>query len=51
VATTEAAILATVANDKGITNAELANAVGVSTRTARRYRSRLAPMANGHPTE
>jgi Protein of unknown function (DUF2637)/Winged helix-turn-helix DNA-binding len=51
VATTEAAVLATLANDRGITNAELAKAVGVSTRTARRYRTRLTPIANGHVTE
>jgi FixJ family two-component response regulator len=44
---TEAAVLATLANDRGITNAELARAVGVSTRTARRYRTRLASVANG----
>jgi Protein of unknown function (DUF2637)/Winged helix-turn-helix DNA-binding len=50
VATTEAAVLATLANDRGITNAELARAIGVSTRTARRYRSRLTPVASGHPT-
>jgi hypothetical protein len=43
-ADTEAAVLAALANDRGITNAELARALGVSTRTARRYRSRLAPM-------
>ena len=48
VADTEAAVLATLANDRSITNAELAKAVGVSTRTARRYRTRLAPVANGH---
>jgi response regulator of citrate/malate metabolism len=41
-ADTEAAVLAALANDPGITNAELARAVGVSTRTARRYRTRLA---------
>jgi Protein of unknown function (DUF2637)/Winged helix-turn-helix DNA-binding len=40
-ADTEAAVLSALANDRGITNAELAAAVGVSTRTARRYRSRL----------
>jgi DNA-binding CsgD family transcriptional regulator len=47
---TEAAILATLASVQDMTNAELARAVGVSTRTARRYRSRLAAVANGHPT-
>jgi hypothetical protein len=40
-ADTEAAVLSALANDHGMTNAELAAAVGVSTRTARRYRSRL----------
>jgi hypothetical protein len=40
-ADTEAAVLSALANDHGLTNAELAAAVGVSTRTARRYRSRL----------
>lgn len=40
-ADTEAAVLSALANDHGITNAQLAAAVGVSTRTARRYRSRL----------
>jgi DNA-binding CsgD family transcriptional regulator len=44
---TEAAVLATLATRPHITNAELAEATGVSTRTARRYRTRLA---NGHPT-
>ena len=34
-----------------MTNAELAKAVGVSTRTARRYRSRLTAASNGHPTD
>jgi DNA-binding CsgD family transcriptional regulator len=48
---TEAAILATLASGQDMTNEQLARAVGVSTRTARRYRTRLAPMANGHPTE
>jgi hypothetical protein len=38
---TEAAVLSALASHHGITNAELAAAVGVSTRTARRYRSRL----------
>jgi DNA-binding CsgD family transcriptional regulator len=47
---TEAAILATLASGQDMTNEQLAKAVGVSTRTARRYRSRLA-VANGHPTE
>jgi uncharacterized membrane protein len=47
---TEAAVLAALANDRGITNAELARAVGVSTRTARRYRTRLAPMATDAAT-
>lgn len=47
---TEAAVLATLANDRGITNAELAKAVGVSTRTARRYRTRLAPIATDAAT-
>ena len=50
VADTEAAILATLATRPGVTNADLATEVGVSTRTARRYRSRLA-TANGHPSE
>jgi hypothetical protein len=46
-ASTEAAILAAMA-----TNADLATAAGVSTRTARRYRSRLATAnGHGHPTE
>jgi Protein of unknown function (DUF2637) len=45
---TEAAIRATLATRPDITNAGLAEATGVSTRTARRYRTRLA---NGHPTE
>ena len=40
-ADTEAAVLSALANDHDITNAELATLVGVSTRTARRYRSRL----------
>lgn len=40
-ADTEAAVLSALANDGDLTNAELAAAVGVSTRTARRYRSRL----------
>jgi len=44
---TEAAVLATLASGQDMTNEQLAKAVGVSTRTARRYRSRLA---NGHPT-
>ena len=47
-ADTEAAILATLATRPDVTNADLAEAAGVSTRTARRYRSRLAPVANGH---
>jgi hypothetical protein len=51
VASTEAAILATLATRPDMTNADLAEAAGVSTRTARRYRSRLAPVANGHPSE
>jgi hypothetical protein len=38
---TEAAVLEVLANDHGISNADLAAAVGVSARTARRYRSRL----------
>ena len=50
-ADTEAAILANLATRPDMTNADLAEAAGVSTRTARRYRSRLAPVANGHPTE
>ncbi|HEY1324745.1 MAG TPA: DUF2637 domain-containing protein [Streptosporangiaceae bacterium] len=50
-ADTEAAILATLATRPDVTNAGLAEAAGVSTRTARRYRSRLAPVANGHPSE
>jgi len=50
-ADTEAAVLATLASGQDMTNEQLAKAVGVSTRTARRYRSRLAPVANGHPTE
>jgi len=49
-ADTEAAILATLATRPDLTNADLATEVGVSTRTARRYRSRLSPVANGHPT-
>ena len=44
---TEAAVLATLANDRGITNAELAKAIGVSSRTARRYRTRLSAVSNG----
>jgi hypothetical protein len=48
---TEAAILAILATRPDMTNADLATEVGVSTRTARRYRSRLSPVANGHPTE
>ena len=40
-ADTEAAILSALASDQGLTNDQLAAAVGVSTRTARRYRSRL----------
>jgi len=51
VASTEAAILATLATRPEVTNADLAKAAGTSERTARRYRSRLAPVANGHPTE
>jgi hypothetical protein len=39
---TEAAVLATLANDRDITSKDLAAAIGVSARTARRYRSRLA---------
>ena len=50
-ADTEAAVLSALANDHAITNAELAKAVGVSTRTARRYRTRLAPVANGQVTQ
>jgi hypothetical protein len=48
---TEAAVLATLATRPDITNDELGRAIGLSTRTARRYRSRLAPVASGHPTE
>jgi hypothetical protein len=48
---TEAAILATLATRPDMTNADLATEVGVSTRTARRYRSRLSPVTNGHPIE
>jgi DNA-binding CsgD family transcriptional regulator len=48
-ADTEAAILATLASGQDMTNEQLARAVGVSTRTARRYRSRLTPVATGHP--
>lgn len=44
---TEAAVLATLATRPDITNDELGRAIGLSTRTARRYRSRLAPT-NGH---
>ena len=40
-------LLATLANDRGITNAELAKAIGVSSRTARRYRTRLSAVSNG----
>jgi Protein of unknown function (DUF2637)/Winged helix-turn-helix DNA-binding len=40
-ADTEAAILAALASEDGITNDDLAARVGVSPRTARRYRSRL----------
>jgi Protein of unknown function (DUF2637)/Winged helix-turn-helix DNA-binding len=40
-ADTEAAVLSALASDRGLTNAQLATAVGVSSRTARRYRSRL----------
>jgi Protein of unknown function (DUF2637)/Winged helix-turn-helix DNA-binding len=47
----EAAVLAALANDRDITNAELARAVGVSPRTARRYRTRLAPMATDAATD
>jgi DNA-binding CsgD family transcriptional regulator len=48
-ADTEAAVLATLASGQNMTNAELATAVGVSTRTARRYRARLATVTgNGH---
>jgi response regulator of citrate/malate metabolism len=39
---------AALASGQPMTNEQLAKAVGVSTRTARRYRSRLTPMANGH---
>jgi hypothetical protein len=46
-ADTEAAVLSALANNRGITNAELARAIGVSPRTARRYRARLAPVASG----
>ena len=50
-ADTEAAVLSALATRPAMTNAELAEAAGVSTRTARRYRTRLAPVANGHPSE
>jgi DNA-binding CsgD family transcriptional regulator len=50
-ADTEAAILATLASGQDMTNEQLARAVGVSTRTARRYRTRLTATANGHPSE
>jgi Protein of unknown function (DUF2637) len=41
-ADTEAAILSALATRPQMTNAELANAIGTSERTARRYRTRLA---------
>ena len=41
-ADTEAAILSALATRPQMTNAELANAIGTSERTARRYRARLA---------
>lgn len=50
-ADTEAAVLSALATRPAMTNAELATAVGVSTRTARRYRTRLTPVANGHPAD
>ncbi len=50
-ADTEAAVLATLATDQDMTNEQLAEAVGVSTRTARRYRTRLTAASNGHPNE
>lgn len=50
-ADTEAAVLSALATRPAMTNAELAEAAGVSTRTASRYRTRLAPVANGHPSE
>ena len=45
-ADTEAAALAALAADPDMTHAELATAIGVSTRTARRYRARLATPAS-----